>query len=264
MKISIFGKTIFQYQKEGLGEMLSLNAREATKELKNIPDFYRNIGDIYSSDPDIGSYISFSEQIDALEGAASGKKKKKKLEPPKKKTRTPKGVYEMKLLHDESVKINTNPEYVDGQIADFKEKLALLTKNDRDMRNGTHQISSIILRMENRKQYADFKDFFDQYPYTTTERIKKVIDEHENLKIDLPEQFIADMPNDAIQAMKDYNKSCKKLCGKEAVFYLIADEKDFKRTQGRKDPILLAQSPYGHVWQILGAWDEEMLLLDEL
>ncbi len=44
----------------------------------------------------------------------------------------------------------------------------------------------------------------------------------------------------------------------------IADKKDFEKKDKRRDPILLAQSPFGHFWQILGAWDKEMLFLEEL
>ena len=64
--------------------------------------------------------------------------------------------------------------------------------------------------------------------------------------------------------MKQYNKHTDELCSKQAVFYIIADKKDFERTSQRRDPILLAQSPFGHFWQILGAWDKEMILIEEL
>jgi len=64
--------------------------------------------------------------------------------------------------------------------------------------------------------------------------------------------------------MKNYNKATDKLCGKQAVFYIIANKKDFEKTDKRRDPILLAQSPFGHFWQILGAWDEECLIIEEL
>ena len=72
------------------------------------------------------------------------------------------------------------------------------------------------------------------------------------------------MPKEAVAAMKEYNKGCDKLCGKQAVFYIIADKKDFEKTNKRRDPILLAQSPFVNRWQILGAWDKEMLFLEEL
>jgi uncharacterized lipoprotein len=47
-------------------------------------------------------------------------------------------------------------------------------------------------------------------------------------------------------------------------FYVIAEEKSFKSAAEKRDPILLVQSPFGFYWQILGAWDKEMILLSEL
>jgi len=170
----------------------------------------------------------------------------------------------MKFLNDDTYKLNTNAEYVDGQISDFKDKLALLKKEEYDMRNGVAEVSSILVRMENRKKYAEHKDFFEQYPYTTTAKIAELVKIHSHLKIGQIAQFVADLPKDAVEVMKEYNKTTQKLCEKDAVFYIIANKEDFKKSEKRRDPILLAQSPFSHTWQILGAWDEEMLLLEEL
>lgn len=54
------------------------------------------------------------------------------------------------------------------------------------------------------------------------------------------------------------------LCQLKPVFYVIAEESDFKEKDKKRDPILLAQSPFGVYYDILGAWDKEMLLLSEL
>ena len=40
--------------------------------------------------------------------------------------------------------------------------------------------------------------------------------------------------------------------------------RDFEKQYERRDPILLAQSPFGFYYHILGAWDTEMLYLPEL
>ncbi len=45
---------------------------------------------------------------------------------------------------------------------------------------------------------------------------------------------------------------------------MIAENGKFKKEFDRNDPILLAQSPFGIFWDVLGAWDEEILLLEEL
>jgi hypothetical protein len=56
----------------------------------------------------------------------------------------------------------------------------------------------------------------------------------------------------------------EELCGKKPVFYVIAEPDKFRKAYERRDPILLVQSPFGFYWQILGAWDKEMILLSEL
>ena len=51
---------------------------------------------------------------------------------------------------------------------------------------------------------------------------------------------------------------------KKPVFYVIAEPDKFRKAYEKRDPILLVQSPFGFYWQILGAWDKEMILLSEL
>lgn len=251
MKISLFGKTLFETQSNG-AQMWQLGSSE-TKESKYLPDFMES-----NNEDSI-----FSSVITLQEVGGEKKTKKPKAEKPK-PSRTPKDVYNLKMLHDKAFKLNTDPAYVDKQIADFKAKLDLISKEEYDMRRGVKEISSIVLRMENRKKYAANSSTFENYPYTTTSKVNDVIGKHSNLKLGQIAQFIADMPKEATDAMKEYNKATQALCSKDAVFYIIADKKDFKKSDKRRDPILLAQSPFGHVWQILGAWDDEMLFLEEL
>jgi uncharacterized lipoprotein len=168
------------------------------------------------------------------------------------------------MLHDKVFTLNTDKDYVESQLADFKDKLNLLKSEEYDMRNGVEEISSVIIRLENRKKYPSVKSFYEDFPYTSTQKINELVKEHDYLKLGQVAQFLADMPREAVNVMKEYNRATEKLCGKQAVFYIIADKKDFQKSDKRRDPILLAQSPFGHFWQILGAWDKEMLLIEEL
>ena len=61
-----------------------------------------------------------------------------------------------------------------------------------------------------------------------------------------------------------YDERLKWRVDMEYYIRIIAQEKDFKSKVEKNDPMLLVQSPVGFFWQILGAWDEEMLLLSEL
>lgn len=262
MEIKLFGKTIFSAGKS-LGERLVAVAESSNSGSKFLPDFYE-------SGNSLDGIIQWQEMSSSPnEVVTQGQLKKvldgKKTTPKEAKPKlTPKGVYDLQMLNDKKFVLNTDSKYVDEQIQNFKDKLALIKSEEYDMRRGTKEISSILIRMENRKKYAQFKSFFDEYAYTTSSRVAELVKEHSYLKIGQIAQFLADMPKEAVDAMKAYNTHTNELCGKQAVYYIIADKKDFEKSNTRRDPILLAQSPFGHVWQILGAWDKEMLFVEEL
>jgi hypothetical protein len=64
--------------------------------------------------------------------------------------------------------------------------------------------------------------------------------------------------------MKEFTETTEALCGKKPNFSVIAEAKDFQSKYEKRDPIILAQSPFGLYYHILGAWDKEMILLSEL
>ncbi len=268
MEIKIFGRSLFSV-KTGKAEMAWAQATSVPSsgsvESKFLPDFTK----IAAGQGNWGSsFIAISEVVATSnpELIDLNKKVEKTQEPKKIQSRqhTPKEVYQLKMLHDQAFILKTDPAYVDQQLIDFKDKLGLIKSEEYDMRRGVEEISSIIQRLENRKKYAEVKDSFDEFPYTTSSKINVLIEAQVHLKLGQIAQFLADMPKEATEAMKRYNKAVDTLCKKQAVFYIIANKKDFEKTDKRRDPILLAQSPFGHFWQILGAWDEEMLFLEDL
>lgn len=264
MELKLFGKSIFNFKSNRANSLLEMASSE-NKESKYIPDFYIDGSNMWGEDYIMPMTLA---NVATLSPAAKkkGKSKKEEKKPVEKPKLNPKGVYDLKLLDDSAFKLNTNESYIDQQLSDFKDKLNLISAEEYDMRRGVKEISSMVIRLENRKKYPEMKDFFEQFAYTTSSKIDALLKnkDHDNLKMGQVAQFLADLPKEAVQAMKDYNKNCESLCGKQAVFYIIADRKDFQKSNSRRDPILLAQSPFGHVWQILGAWDEEMLFLEEL
>lgn len=142
------------------------------------------------------------------------------------------------------------------EILKDKEKLIVQTYAKRE-------VTALIQRLENRKKYQENKDFFDKFPNTTDEKIDKLLGKYD-LVMKTSDIFIPEFPDDAIKVMKDYTEKMDEICGKKPVFYVIAEVQLFKKAYEKRDPILLVQSPFGFYWQILGAWDEEMLLLSEL
>lgn len=223
-----------------------------------MPDFHRNRE--FALDDNTIYAMRADEVISTAAKLKNTKKKEKKPD----LQLTPKAVYQLEMLNEKAFKIKMEPTYIDTQVKDFKRRLGMMSKARSDMSNGEIEIASILMRLENRRQYGKFKSFFDRYPYTLTSKIEQVVKEHAHLRLGTVEEFVPDLPKEAIDAMSEYNKITQQLCGKKAVFYIIAKKTDFKQKSHRRDPILLAQSPFGHFWQILGAWDEEMLFLEEL
>lgn len=259
MEIKLFGKSLFEVRKNS-GLLVYNTAVDRLSKSEYLLDFYKETGSSLQSD-----YPSVvAEAVGTLVGGSKSKKPTTKGVEKTKDEITPKSVYELKMLNDASIRIKADPKYVDEQIELFKEKLGMIKSSEFDMNRGTVEIGSILSRFENRKKYSQFQTFFEEFPYTTTGKISDLVKEHSHLRLGEVAQFLADMPKEAMDVMKRYTAKTKELCDKKPVFYIIAKKKDFEKTEKRRDPILLAQSPFGHFWQILGAWDEEMLLVEEL
>lgn len=150
-------------------------------------------------------------------------------------------------------------------LVDLDEKISLFNSKSKvtSQRYAKSQIEGFTKRLKNRKKYTEHKDFFERFKNTTDESIDALLKKYK-LEINTSDIFVPSFPKEAIQVMEEYTEQTKKVSGEEPVFYVIAEEKDFTKKREKLDPILLVQSPFGFYWQILGAWDKEMLLLSEL
>lgn len=197
----------------------------------------------------------------------------------KKKEKTPKQVYELKSLNDDEYSINTSTEYVDKCVKSLERKMKLIPQSKRVKKDsgpavfeeswggskyGYLELETLVERLNNRKKYEEHKEFFDEFPYTRSALINDVLADNGHLRSKRAEEFIPDMPDEAIDIMEQYNEHTQAICGKNAIFYIIADKKDFGEKDRKRDPILLAQSPFALEWQVLGAWDEEVIYLGDL
>lgn len=154
----------------------------------------------------------------------------------------------------------------DMDTKDIDAKVMVLNAKKGLIRNNNYarkEMIDMVTRLENRKKWPEFKDFYEQFTNTTSEKVMDLVGKYK-LVLKGSDLFVAKFPDDAVNIMTEYTEQTKKLCGKAPVFYVIAEESMFKAEYQKKDPILLVQSPFGAYWQILGAWDKEMILLDEL
>lgn len=226
-------------------------------------------------------YIQISESVGRLTDRVKGKK-----EEPKKKETTPKEIFLAKSLNLPDFEINTNEEYINEQIDLLERKLELYPKpeTEKQRRNrilrgspeavawndspgavkyGYYETEGMIIRMENRKKLAEH-DGYSRWPYTTNDAIRRVMSENTNLEAEQVMPSLPDLPEEAVKVIETYRKYTSDLCGMEPIFYLIKPKKDRAEVERKRDPILIAQSPFGYFWQILGAWDEEVKFLEEL
>ena len=147
---------------------------------------------------------------------------------------------------------------LDQKIEMLKQKEPLITQH-----YAKRETMAILERLEIRKKYSVNSVFFNAFQNTTMEAIDKLLSKYA-LVMKPSDIFVPEFPDEAIKVMTAYTAKVMKLSGKKPVYYVIAEENDFKKAYEKRDPILLVQSPFGFFYQILGAWDKEMLILSEL
>lgn len=162
------------------------------------------------------------------------------------------------LTELETVPLPFSLTLLDEKIGILKDKAKLITQQ-----YAKREVIALIERLENRKKYTIHKDYFEEFQNTTDENIAKLLEKYE-LVMQTSDIFVPEFPDEAIVKMRQYSDRLKNICGKRPVFYVIAEPDMFRKAYEKRDPILLVQSPFGFYWQILGAWDKEMLLLSEL
>lgn len=140
----------------------------------------------------------------------------------------------------------------------LKDKQKLIVQS-----HAKREVGALIERLNNRKKYVEHKEFFDRFQNTTDEKIDVLLKKYD-LVMKTSDIFVPEFPDQAIKVMTEYTDKLNLICGKKPIFYVIAEPDKFRKAYAKRDPILLVQSPFGFFWQILGAWDKEMLLLSEL
>ena len=163
------------------------------------------------------------------------------------------------VLHE----LETVPRPVDLDDLDKKIEILNMKKDLVKQEYTKRELEALVERLENRKQYAENREFFEQFQNTDEFKIERLCNTHK-LVMKESDIFIPEFPDEAILIMKEYTEQAEAITGQKTVFYVIATKEDFRDADDKRDPILLAQSPFGFFYQILGAWDEEMILLQQL
>ncbi len=122
-------------------------------------------------------------------------------------------------------------------------------------------LSWLEARKKGKKYLEEFRWFI-----TTEDKVSELLKKYKLTKAMLDQYHLA-IPAEAIDEMEAYYALWKKVADKKdkPEFVVIADiPKEQKQYERRRDPILLATSPFGKYYFCLGAWDREVQILHEL
>jgi hypothetical protein len=113
--------------------------------------------------------------------------------------------------------------------------------------------------LEARKKYQKYKDEF-KWEITTISSVENLCKKYKLRSVGI-NSFYKSLPMEAIDELEKFINSYNKVSNITPVLTLIIDEGG---KEDKKDPILLAGSPFGKWYYLLGAWDKEVEFVDDL
>ncbi|MFA5406934.1 MAG: hypothetical protein WC307_06280 [Candidatus Nanoarchaeia archaeon] len=156
-------------------------------------------------------------------------------------------------LHDTKLRIS---------LANIDEKIKLLNKRlacmvELKVTSGKTEVLQAIKWLENRKKLRKYyKEFI--WHATNDDIIDKLCDKYK-LTTGSVQSYHRVIPTEALDVIAKYTKLFKKIELKnEPEFRLVMEDEE-----KIKDPVLLARSPFGNFWFVLGAWDKEVKIMKE-
>lgn len=168
----------------------------------------------------------------------------------KRKQVKPKDV--MKELFAKKVKIDLNN--LDNKIKAIQKRRDFM---EYDLNLHTGDEDKVISWLKSRKKYAKNVDLFN-WNTTTQAKVDKLLEKYQ-LTVGSVIEYKRCIPAEAIDEMEAFTKACGKVMRRTPIIKIIADKDETK-----KDPILLGESPFGNFYYVLGAWDKEVEIMDEL
>lgn len=144
-------------------------------------------------------------------------------------------------------------------------KINMLNQRAKELKK--HGISSeeadkCLIWLRARKNVVSNPELKDKFEWevTTDRKIQQLLDNYK-LSIDSIENYEEYIPNEALQEMDKYIKLFDKVAPGYKPRIQIIVPASVKKD---KDPIIIAESPFGNHYFVLGAWDEEVKIMHEL
>lgn len=163
-----------------------------------------------------------------------------------------------KEIISETPKFNTSN--LDDQIKFVTHRMKVLKEQLNGAMNLSDETQALSF-LNARKKFEKNKDLF-QWAVATFSGIKSLCEKYEVQFVDCA-AYYKTMPTEALEQLEKYGKAYSKVCSDKPILKLIVESGE-EKPEVKKDPILLASSPFGRWWYILGAWDKEVEIVDDL
>ena len=179
---------------------------------------------------------------------------------------------EYKVKVEKPIRIEKKPVEIWGEIVSEIPKIDLVdidkkikvVKRRKDFLEDEMQISARDEKMalgflEARKKFPKYGHMF-KWSVTNMDAIDALCNKYKVQYVNFS-GYYKTVPNEALDELEAFMTAWKKVRKDEPLIKLITDEGGPEQV---KDPILLAASPFGKWFYILGAWDKEIEFVDEL
>jgi hypothetical protein len=212
--------------------------------------YYRSGWDLYSRENTLESNPFVMEISTASLDNSSSSKSEKKDERIEKKP-----VEVFKEIIAETPVMNVN---------NLDEQIKLVTRRKKMLEElGTNSDDEIqaLAFLQARKKGLKVKTNF-HWASTNLTMIAELVKKYKVAMTDFA-AYSKNIPMEAIDELEKYLKEYSKVSNDKPVLKLIIDSTPQSK-EIKKDPILLASSPFGRYFYILGAWDKEVAIVDDL
>lgn len=174
----------------------------------------------------------------------------------------------------EDVRIEKKPVEVVGEIVAEKpviaiDKIAQQIKIVETRRrilqqyNGNSSDEVEALKYLNARRY--YKKYEHLFPWVITNDtlIEALIKKYKLQNVSFS-SYSKSVPHEATDELEKFGKAWEKVVDDENHKPSIRLITDYQGPEHKKDPILIVSSPFGRWWYILGAWDKEVEIVDEI
>lgn len=164
----------------------------------------------------------------------------------------------IEIIHMFETEENFSVEDLNDKINEINERINF--HNDITKNGIPSELTHALEILKARKKYSRTFHLFN-WKTTSEEKIEELCTRYK-LNHRILSDYLYNIPKEAMKECKNFDKALKKVTKEKSQFSIIAPP-EFFRDQ-RKDPILLARSPFGNFYYILCAWDKEVDVVHEL